>query len=252
VEVCLLTIIVAGSNLDTNFVCYCPTTPAFENLLANYSKTNKDYFLGQLDSFIQSAEKAVDEKTMEKDACKAWQQHFGEDPVSLQPIVSRNNNYIPKYRFSILGASDQSLYAYFVTHTHSLVALNLNEDKVAALIAKIALFYPLLYYCIALQDLLTPHQLSVEVHWYRSPNFPNTALAREVFVARTGCARKLAIFRVLRSDRVRSSSIRTALLPKATLPCDSPAEHTAFVISDRERDSRYRYRLTPEGILHSF
>ena len=37
-----------------------------------------DYFLVQLGSFIQSAQKALDEKTMQKDACKAWQQHFGE------------------------------------------------------------------------------------------------------------------------------------------------------------------------------
>jgi hypothetical protein len=72
------TLVNIKNSLETNFVCYRPTTPAFENLLANYSKTNKDYFLGQLDSFIQSAEKALDEKTMEKDACKAWQQHFGE------------------------------------------------------------------------------------------------------------------------------------------------------------------------------
>jgi hypothetical protein len=47
-------------------------------LLADYSQTNKDYFLVQLGSFIQSAQKALDEKTMQKDACKPWQQHFGE------------------------------------------------------------------------------------------------------------------------------------------------------------------------------
>ncbi|CAA9290811.1 hypothetical protein AVDCRST_MAG92-4259 [uncultured Coleofasciculus sp.] len=73
------TLVKIKSSLDRNFVCYRPTTPAYEDLLTGYSKTNTNYFLGQLDSFIQSAEKALDEKTMEKDACKGWQQHFGED-----------------------------------------------------------------------------------------------------------------------------------------------------------------------------
>ncbi len=73
-------------SLDRNFVCDRPTTPAFENLLADYSKTNKDYFLKQLGSFIQSAEEALDEKTNQRDACRAWQQHFGAErfPCDLQ------------------------------------------------------------------------------------------------------------------------------------------------------------------------
>jgi len=40
-------------------------------LLADYSTTKKDYFLEQLDSFIQSTEKALHEKTSQSDACKA-------------------------------------------------------------------------------------------------------------------------------------------------------------------------------------
>jgi len=72
------TLVNIKKSLDTNFVCYRPTTPAYEDLLADCSQTNKDYFLVQLGSFIQSAQKALDEKTMHKDACKAWQQHFGE------------------------------------------------------------------------------------------------------------------------------------------------------------------------------
>ncbi|MFN5952936.1 MAG: nucleotide-binding domain-containing protein [Dolichospermum sp.] len=67
------------SELDQYFVCYRPTTPAYENLLEEYSKTNKEYFLSQLGSFIQSAEKALDNETNQSDACKAWQRHFGKD-----------------------------------------------------------------------------------------------------------------------------------------------------------------------------
>lgn len=73
------TLINIKGNLDTNFVCYRPTTPTDENLLADYSKTNKDYFLKQLGSFIQSAEEALDENTNQRDACRAWQQHFGAE-----------------------------------------------------------------------------------------------------------------------------------------------------------------------------
>jgi hypothetical protein len=65
------------SKLDQYFVCYRPTTPVYENLLEECSKTNKEYFLSQLDSLIQSAEKALNKNTNLADACKAWQRHFG-------------------------------------------------------------------------------------------------------------------------------------------------------------------------------
>ena len=100
-------------SLEWNFVCYRPTTPAYENLLQDYSETNKNYFLGQLGSFIQSAEKALDEKTSQKDACKAWQRHFGDErfpcelskdtvdsllqPVfSASPLTFPNRPIVPK------------------------------------------------------------------------------------------------------------------------------------------------------------
>jgi len=82
------------------------------------------------------------------------------------------------------------------------------------------------------------HQLLVEVHWYRSPNFPNTALAREVFVAKTACARKLAIFRVLRSDRVRQFFNPNGVAPESDTAMWQSCGTYAFVISHRERDSR--------------
>lgn len=65
--------------LKQNFVCERPTTPAGENLLEDCSETNKTYFLDQLESFIQSAKKALDDKSSQKVACKAWQNHFGEN-----------------------------------------------------------------------------------------------------------------------------------------------------------------------------
>jgi len=91
------------SRLELNFVCYRPTTPADENLLEDYSKTNKDYFLGQLGSFIQSAEKALGEKTSQKDACKAWQRHFGEDrfPIESEEFIEHDFQVDIQYELKI-------------------------------------------------------------------------------------------------------------------------------------------------------
>ncbi|MEH2076926.1 MAG: hypothetical protein V7K57_21410 [Nostoc sp.] len=91
------------SSLESSFVCYRPTTPAYENLLEDYSKTNKDYFLGQLGSFIQSAERALDEKTSQKDACKAWQRHFGEDrfPFESEEFIDNSFKVDIRYKLTI-------------------------------------------------------------------------------------------------------------------------------------------------------
>lgn len=89
--------------LKQDFVCERPTTPACENLLEDYSKTNKDYFLAQLGSFIQSAEKALDEKTSQKDACKAWQLHFGEDrfPFESEEFIENHFRVVLQYELEI-------------------------------------------------------------------------------------------------------------------------------------------------------
>ncbi|MBC6420793.1 MAG: hypothetical protein GDA38_03955 [Hormoscilla sp. SP12CHS1] len=65
-------------NLKRNFVCYRLTTPAGENLLEDYSEAKKKNFFIRLNNLIKSAEKALDEKTSQRDACKAWQRHFGD------------------------------------------------------------------------------------------------------------------------------------------------------------------------------
>lgn len=93
------------SSLEWSFVCNRPTTPANENLLEDYSKTNKDYFLEQLGSFIQSAKKALDEKTSQKDACKAWQRHFGEDHFPFESYTNTEEfietNFIIDIRYEL-------------------------------------------------------------------------------------------------------------------------------------------------------
>ncbi len=112
------------SRLGLNFVCYRPTTPAYENLLEDYSKTNKDYFLGQLGSFIQSAEKALDDKTSQMDACKAWQRHFGEDrfPFESEEFIENYFNTDIQYELQIDCRVSQEGF-----RTHSLKQMLLSR-----------------------------------------------------------------------------------------------------------------------------
>ncbi|MEH2374126.1 nucleotide-binding domain-containing protein [Nostoc sp.] len=116
------------SSLKRSFVCYRPTIPADENLLEDYSKTNKDYFLEQLGSFIQSAEKALDEKTSQKDACKAWQRHFGEDRFPFESYA--NTEEFIENRFTIdirYELKIDCLVSQQGFRTHSLIEMILSR-----------------------------------------------------------------------------------------------------------------------------
>ncbi|MGD0553105.1 MAG: cyclic GMP-AMP synthase DncV-like nucleotidyltransferase [Sedimentisphaerales bacterium] len=57
--------------------CERPTTPIGEDLFHDYSQTEKDYFVEQLDNLIISAKQAIEEPN-QKDACLKWQKHFGD------------------------------------------------------------------------------------------------------------------------------------------------------------------------------
>ena len=65
--------------LQESFTCFRPTTPNDEDLLASYSKTNKDYFLSTLSSFVAAAANATNDTINHKNACKKWQIYFGQD-----------------------------------------------------------------------------------------------------------------------------------------------------------------------------
>ena len=66
-------------SLQASFTCFRPTTPNNEDLLASYSKTNKDYLLSTLNSFVAAAAYATNDTTTHKNACKRWQTYFGQD-----------------------------------------------------------------------------------------------------------------------------------------------------------------------------
>lgn len=62
--------------LSNGFKCPRPTTPIGEDLFAEKSESDKQFFINALNSLIQSANNAVT-VTNEKDACKEWEKHFG-------------------------------------------------------------------------------------------------------------------------------------------------------------------------------
>lgn len=66
-------------SLQESFSCFRPTTPNDEDLLASYSKTNKDYLLSTLNSFVAAAAYATNDTTTYKNACMRWQTYFGQD-----------------------------------------------------------------------------------------------------------------------------------------------------------------------------
>lgn len=102
------------NSLDSEFSCYRPTVPEDEDLLENYSKTNKDYLLDMLDSFIQDADKAVSDAADLEDASKLWRRHFGKNRFPLhinqsdsssslhefytEPNLRDDSDIFPKYR----------------------------------------------------------------------------------------------------------------------------------------------------------
>ncbi len=79
------------------FKCPRPTSPIGEDLFAETSQTQKDYFMNSLNALIASANRAIDSEN-EKDACKEWEKYFGNRfPCHLakeasQPIVTKQPN----------------------------------------------------------------------------------------------------------------------------------------------------------------
>jgi hypothetical protein len=79
---------------NNNCKCLRPTVPVGEDLFENYSQTKKQYFLDRLDTFIESAEQAINHPN-QKDACLKWQKHLGSRfPCSLaKDTVDGSNTY---------------------------------------------------------------------------------------------------------------------------------------------------------------
>jgi Second Messenger Oligonucleotide or Dinucleotide Synthetase domain len=69
------TLILIKAKLDASFICYRPTVPTNEDLLASYN--HKDYFMECLQKFIDSASTALKEPNQKK-SCEHWQKHFGD------------------------------------------------------------------------------------------------------------------------------------------------------------------------------
>ncbi|SHE78017.1 hypothetical protein SAMN05444377_101226 [Flavobacterium fontis] len=91
---------------SNNCKCLRPTVPVGEDLFKNYSQTKKQYFLDRLDTFIESAEQAVNHPN-QKDACYKWQKHLGPRfPCSIaKDTIDGANTY---ERPAIIGSTAKS------------------------------------------------------------------------------------------------------------------------------------------------
>jgi hypothetical protein len=61
---------------NNGFKCIRPTRCEGEDLFASYTKEKKEYFVNALDSFVISANQALNNPN-HKDACLKWQKHLG-------------------------------------------------------------------------------------------------------------------------------------------------------------------------------
>ena len=83
------TIVKIKEQLDSNDCkCFRPTPKRGEDLFEHISNEDKQYFLNALDSFIKSANEAI-ECTNPKEACLKWQKHFG-DRFSCSTAIDEN------------------------------------------------------------------------------------------------------------------------------------------------------------------
>lgn len=73
--------------LDISFTCLRPTTPLYEDLLKDFSYTNKENFKIALESLVALGNQAKDETSL-KNACLKWQKIFGDRFSCLTAEVS--------------------------------------------------------------------------------------------------------------------------------------------------------------------
>lgn len=158
------TLISIKRNLELSFYCYRPTTPAHENLLENYSQTDKDYFLERLSSFIKSAKEALDEKTTVEDACKAWQRHFGKDRFVFDSSQKSIGSSLSEYSIGSNSRRNEEKVLYFD-----------NTEEFIESYFPIDLQYTLKINCKVSQDGFMVRWLR-EMLQKRFPLFPNTKL----------------------------------------------------------------------------
>jgi hypothetical protein len=100
-----LTLTAIQETLQQSFQCMRPTTPANEDLLANFSKTKREYFLSSLNSLVNAATYSINDAVSHTDACRRWQVYFGADrfPFEDEEIIEERFTVCinPDYQFEI-------------------------------------------------------------------------------------------------------------------------------------------------------
>lgn len=90
--------------LDSSFECIVPAIPN-DDLFEDYDQTRKDKFLNNLKSFIEDANKAIDEKNQLK-ASKLWKNHLGDKfPEGVDEDTDAKEQSLYALKQSILTGS---------------------------------------------------------------------------------------------------------------------------------------------------
>lgn len=191
------------SKLELNFVCYRPTTPTYENLLDDYNKTNKDYFLGQLSSFIQSAQTALNEKTSQKEACKAWQRHFGKERfIDFSEAEEAINSFLTEPH---IAASQKRT-------DRTRVAAYTNTEEFIENYFRVDIQYELEIDCLVSQKGFRTHSLS-QILFRRLPLFRDRRL--EFYIVRCNVPKPFQVkwkVRNVGEEAIRKNQIRGQIL----------------------------------------
>ncbi len=90
--------------LDSSFECIVPATPN-DDLFGDYEQTRKDKLINNLKSFIEDANKAIDEKNQLK-ASKLWKNHLGDKfPEGADEDTDAKEQSLNALKQSILSGS---------------------------------------------------------------------------------------------------------------------------------------------------
>lgn len=99
------TLIAIKNKLNDKFECIVPATP-YDDLFFDYEKDRKDYFLDNLQSFIDDATTAIEDEKNQLAASKLWRKHFGKTfPLGADEDVDAKEKALREQSASILSGN---------------------------------------------------------------------------------------------------------------------------------------------------
>ncbi|MEN8816293.1 MULTISPECIES: CBASS cGAMP synthase [unclassified Nonlabens] len=99
------TLIAIKNNLDNEFECIVPATP-YDDLFADYDEDRRNYFLDNLQAFIDDATTAVEDEKNQLAASKLWRKHLGKTfPLGADEDVDTKEKALKEQSSTILSGN---------------------------------------------------------------------------------------------------------------------------------------------------